>query len=87
MAAKHQLENVTLLSITDGDTNRLRIYEDHKLNVKRVETSSGAYWDGKTQITIDGKRALLRDKGRKGTEDLYKNLKKRYGITGKGKRR
>lgn len=81
--SKHQLENVTLLSITDGDTNRLNIYEDSSLNIKRVNNTS-AYWDGKTQITIDGRRALLRDRGRNGTEDLYINLKKRYGVNTMG---
>ena len=79
---KNQLENVTLLSVTDGDTNRLSIYEDRSLNVKRVESVN--YYSTNVVITIDGKRVKMKDRGKAGTESLYNNLKTRYGINTMG---
>lgn len=74
---KNNIEKVTLLSITDGDTNRLRIIDDK--NIEKIEPKGSYYWDRKVKMTIDGKQ-LTMDTGRKGTVALYKNIKKRYNA-------
>ena len=71
---KHNIEKVTLLSITDGDTNRLRVVDDRK--IKKVNTVG---WENKIKLTVDGKTLSLWG-GRKGTKTLYENLRKRYDV-------
>ena len=79
---KHALENVTLLSITDGDTNSIRICEDRRLSDKKLPSNWS--YNKKMNITIDGKKVLLPNGRVKGTKALYQNLKKRYGISTMG---
>lgn len=79
---KHALENVTLLSITDGDTNGIRICEDRRLSDKKIEMSYS--YSRKINLTIDGKKVLLPNPRTQGTKALYQNLKKRYGISTMG---
>ena len=79
---KHGLENVTLLSITDGDTNSLRVCEDRRLSDKKIE---GPWrYHNKMKLTVDGRQVLLPNGRVQGTKALYHNLKKRYGISTMG---
>ena len=79
---KHALENVTLLSITDGDTNSLRVCEDRRLSDKKIE---GPWrYHNKMKLTVDGRQVLLPNGRVQGTKALYHNLKKRYGISTMG---
>lgn len=79
---KHALENVTLLSITDGDTNSIRICEDRRLQNKKIDTEWS--YNKKINLTIDGKKVILPNARVKGTKALYENLRKRYGISTMG---
>tara|TARA_B100000902_G_scaffold399226_1_gene469116 strand:+ start:1777 stop:3960 length:2184 start_codon:yes stop_codon:yes gene_type:complete len=79
---KHALENVTLLSITDGDTNGIRICEDRRLSDKKISMEWS--YSRKIHLTIDGKKVILPNPRVQGTKALYQNLKKRYGISTMG---
>ena len=74
---KNNIEKVTLLSITDGDTNRLRVIEDS--NIEKVEFASYWKYSSRIKLPIDGKMADI-GTGREGTKDLYDNLRKRYNV-------
>lgn len=71
---KHNIEKVTLLSITDGDTNTLRVVDDRK--IEKIETDR---WDSKIKTNIDGRTVTMWG-GRKGTKTLYENLRNRYDV-------
>ncbi len=71
---KHNIEKVTLLSITDGDTNRLRVVDDRK--IEKIDT---AHWDSQIKINLDGQNLAIWG-GRKGTKTLYENLRNRYDV-------
>ena len=73
MQKKHVEEKVTLLSITDGDSNNIRICEDRSLDDKKIKETN-YYWNAPIEIVIDGKPTTLSSSGKKGTKDLYKNL-------------
>ena len=71
---RHNIEKVTLLSITDGDTNRLRVVDDRK--IEKIDT---AHWDSQIKINLDGQNLAIWG-GRKGTKTLYENLRNRYDV-------
>ena len=71
---RHNIEKVTLLSITDGDTNRLRVVDDRK--IEKIETT---HWDNQIKINLDGQTLTIWG-GRKGTKTLYENLRNRYDV-------
>jgi len=74
--AKHAVQKMNLVVLSDGDSNGLYSYTDHSLNAEKVRTSySGSV------LEIDGKQ-LKHDggKGRDLTSVLLKNIQKRYNC-------
>lgn len=74
--AKHAVQKMNLIVLSDGDSNSLNVYSDHKMN---KVTSRFSYYD--TVLEIDGKQ-IRHDggRGRELTKVLLENIQKRYGC-------
>ena len=80
---KHNVEKMNFVCLSDGDTNRMSVFQDSKLEDNKVKT--GSEWrHGAMNIVCDGKIVPCRDRGKLATEDLLSNIKKRYNTTNLG---
>jgi len=80
--AKHNVEKMNFVCLSDGDTNHMHVYQDRKLQDKKTEVRQ--YGRHGINIIIENKLVKLTDSGRSGTKDLLKNIKKRYNTTNLG---
>ena len=71
----NNIDNMNLVVISDGDTNRLDIVK----NPKREYADVNRY--GKTYINIMNKNVELESDGRDGTASLLKSLQRKFGVT------
>ena len=77
--AKHNIENMNFVVMSDGDTNSMSICKDEKLNDKRM--ISDTYYADSYIINIDGNKVKTRDMRTRCTTALLDNLRKNYGVT------
>ena len=80
--AKHNIEKMSFVCLSDGDTNHMHIYQDRKLDNKKMDVRS--YGNRGINIIIENKLVKLTNQGKLGTKDLLLNLKKRYNTTNLG---
>ena len=78
--AKHNIENMNLVVMTDGETNGVNVYKNSELNDKRFDRISDYYAD-EYILHLDGKKVISKDSRRRMTKALIKNLSKNYGVT------
>ena len=78
--AKHNIENMNLVVMSDGDTNGMNIHRDEKLDDKRM-TQSKYSWDKTFVINVDGKKVKAKGLRLDATKALLENLQKNYGVT------
>ena len=74
--AKHAVQKMNLIVLSDGDSNGLNVYNDREMD---KVSSRFSYYD--TVLEIDGKQ-IRHDggRGRELTKVLLKNIQKRYGC-------
>ncbi len=77
--AKHNIENMNLVIMSDGDTNGMNVIRDEKLDDKRMEVRS--YYADNYIIHIDGKKVKCKNLRLDCTKALLNNLRKNYDIT------
>jgi len=80
--AKHNIEKMNFVCLSDGDTNTMHVYHDRKLQDKKADIK-GTY-SGQMNIVLDGKLVSLEDRGKRATKNLLENIKKRYNTTNLG---
>jgi len=73
---------MSFVCLSDGDTNHMHIYQDRKLDNKKMDVRS--YGNRGINIIIENKLVKLTNQGKLGTKDLLLNLKKRYNTTNLG---
>lgn len=79
---KHGIEKMNFVCLTDGDTNRLNVYQDRKLqDYKDCDISYGM---NGLNIKVEGKNVKLDNVGKSGTKNLLENLRKRYNTNNLG---
>ena len=76
--AKHNIENMNLVIMSDGDTNNMSICRQQELDSKRMKVDS--YW-GEFIINIDGKKVHANNLRIDATTALLNNLRKNYDVT------
>ena len=74
--AKHRVQKMNLVVLSDGEANYNHVYRDRTLSDKHVPTQS-RYSSG-VQLIVDKK--IVRTNERTATIPLLKNLKARYGV-------
>jgi len=77
--AKHNIEKMNFVVLTDGDTNGLRGFSDSKLDDKKANTSRGMQHNG-INVLVDNKIVNLEDGRKGGTKSLLENIQKRYNV-------
>jgi len=78
--AKHLVDKMNLIILSDGDSNSLRSCRDENLDHMKLPTSSHHSMSGKSNVIIDGKVLGLTDFNRRATRELTANISKRYGV-------
>ena len=78
--AKHGIEKMNFVVLTDGDTNGLSAYNDRKLDDKKSPTKSSYYGDNGINVLLDNKLIHLKDSRKGGTKDLLLNIQKKYNT-------
>ena len=78
--AKHNIENMNFVVMSDGDTNGMNIHRDQKLDDKRMIQSKYG-WDKTFVINVDGNKVKTEDLRLRATKALLENLQKNYGAT------
>ncbi len=76
--AKHNIENMNLVVMSDGDTNGMSICRQKELDDKRMKIDG--YW-GEYIINIDGQKVKADNLRVSATTALLDNLRKHYGVT------
>ena len=77
--ARHNIDKMNLIVLSDGDSNTLRAYDDYKnkdLQKNKIKTS---FQSGMT-VEIDRKLLTIRGNGRTATKALLENIQKRYNV-------
>lgn len=80
--AKHNVEKMNFVCLSDGDTNGMHVYQDRKLEAKKTRIRE--YGIRGINIMIENKLVELSDSGKGGTKSLLENIKKRYNTTNLG---
>ena len=78
--AKHNIENMNFVVMSDGDTNGMNIHRDQKLDDKRMILSKYS-WDKTFVINVDGRKVKTKGLRTDATKALLENLQKNYGVT------
>ena len=76
--AKHSVEKMNFVCLSDGDTNQMHVYQDRTLEEKKLPTPR-SYNNG-MNITIDGKNIKTSDNAKGATKALLLNIQKRYNT-------
>ena len=74
---KHMVDKMNLIILSDGDSNSIYAYADHKIKAKK--TRSNHY--SNIRLHVDGKLLKLDGTGRRATYALLENISKRYACT------
>jgi len=77
---KHNIDNMNLVVLTDGDTNSMRIHKSEAVSDdKRQDIDQ--YWCNDYRLHLNGKIVKLTNLGQTGTKELLNHLRKEYDIT------
>ena len=78
--AQHNIDNMNLVVLSDGDTNGMSVYKDSRFDDKRMANANDWY-AREYIINLDGHKVKTPSLGRDCTEVLLDNLRKNYGVT------
>ena len=73
--AKHKVQKMNLVVLSDGESNRNYVYNDKNMNDTKVNTLDRS---GGIDLIVDKKVVTI--KGMTGTQELLKNIRTRYGV-------
>ena len=75
--SKNNIEKMSLVVMSDGESNGPRLYHDDSLNVERTNTSTYAKYSGDIIFKLDGKKVEgFNLSGKEGTRSLTKHFRK-----------
>ena len=77
----HNVENMNVVVISDGDTNGSRFVKTYNENIKRTDIGDRYSTYRKMYINIMGKSVEMPDSRKGGTEALLNNIKKQFNAT------
>lgn len=76
--ARHGVEKMNFVCLSDGDTNHMHVYSDRKLEEKKTK----GYFSSRNgmHIKVDNRIMKISDGGRLATKELLLNIQKRYNV-------
>lgn len=78
--AKHSVEKMNFVCLSDGDTNAMHVYSDRKLESKKADTTSSYSSRNGMNLKVDNKILKLHDNRSGGTKELLQSIQKRYNV-------
>ena len=77
--ARHNIDKMNLIILSDGDSNHLHTFSDYK-NKELLKNKIKTNYSGGMILEIDHKLVKLNHGGRYATKQLLENIQKRYNV-------